>query len=631
MARGALSKGRSTSVLLQPWLRRSAAFQVGFDLYPVFPFCPTRLNTADDPTRDVDLRPPVSHSIFWDHPFDSRIMHRTGLKRFAANWVRLILILLQVHAVSSCHSGVWQGSVSSPCYLDFDALCFRSRHVSSALQDFGSNPWILNFNGLWLKRCNAEISCKGSELSPWIFDFDGLQLWAQVFRSTKQGPGSSLWILDSSKFWRWPCDFLRSLSAALLSGLWIYLAIFLLCNSRGLAKTCLLPASWSPCIGVGAPFEHVGWTRFGVAAMAPGSALEKKRALQRQGIALSGDRVALEVTRVRRLKLLNSFRSWLWTTRGVSLSFLLTERPADPEKIAKWLVEFGKELYKSGKAYNTYAETINAVAGARTQIKRHLTSAWDYAFSWIANEPFDHHPAMPPGILVALMSLALLWGWPQVAAVFGLAWAGVLRIGEVLQATRADLVLPEDAIAGTSFALLKIREPKTRGRHAKHQAARIDPVDVIQVLRLAYGKVDGSSPLWPQSSATLRKRLKDLLRALKLPTEPCNGQRPFDLSSFRPGGASWLLMSTENVELVRRRGRWLSNRTMEIYLQEVQYCTYLERLPRSSREMIDTCTAGFADVPSPGHSFHCMRHPHRCLVLLAARKEGYNGGLMVYI
>eukprot|EP00435_Cladocopium_sp_Y103_P065786 s89_g27.t1 len=302
--------------------------------------------------------------------------------------------------------------------------------------------------------------------------------------------------------------------------------------------------------------------------MAPGSALERKRAASRRGITLAGDRVVLDVTRVRRKKLFSLFQSWLWTQHGVSLLYLLNEKPADPEVISKWLVEYGKEMYRTGKTYNSYAETVNAIAGARPQIRKQLTQAWDYAFSWIAGEPSDHHPALPAGILIAMMSLALTWGWPQVAAVFGLAWAGVLRIGEVLQATRDDLILPSDALAGTNFALLKIKEPKTRGRHAKHQSARIDPADIIQVLKIAYEKADRQSLLWPQSASTLRKTLRDLLRALKLPTESVNGVRPFDLSSFRPGGASWLLMTTENSELVRRRGRWLSTRVMEIYLQE---------------------------------------------------------------
>ena len=307
----------------------------------------------------------------------------------------------------------------------------------------------------------------------------------------------------------------------------------------------------------------------------------------------------------------------------------MREKPADPEQIAHWLVEFGKELYKSGKAYNSYAETMTAVACSRPQIKKQLTQAWDYAFSWVAGEPFGHHPALPAGILVAMLSLALLWGWPQVAAVFGLAWAGVLRIGEVLQATRADLVLPGDAVAGTDFALLKIREPKTRGRHAKHQAARIDPVDIIQILELAYKNVPKSTPLWTQSSATLRKRLNDLMKALKLPTEERGDVRPFDLSSFRLGGASWLFMATESSELVRRRGRWHSTRVMEIYLQEIQYVTYLEKLPRESREMVDVYTAGFEDVLQQVSFFAETGIPCTAwFFLLQSRwaQQGANGG-----
>ena len=60
VARGALGKGRSTSRLLKPLLRRACVLQVCFDLYPVWPFCPTRHNVADDPTRDVKRRSPFT-------------------------------------------------------------------------------------------------------------------------------------------------------------------------------------------------------------------------------------------------------------------------------------------------------------------------------------------------------------------------------------------------------------------------------------------------------------------------------------------------------------------------------------------------------------------------------------------
>ena len=76
-----------------------------------------------------------------------------------------------------------------------------------------------------------------------------------------------------------------------------------------------------------------------------------------------------------------------------------------------------------------------------------------------------------------------------------LTWAGILRIGESLQACRRDLVLPDDAAPGTSHALLRIKEPKTRGKHARHQAARIDPSDIVQLLEIAFKKLSDEEKL----------------------------------------------------------------------------------------------------------------------------------------
>ena len=190
----------------------------------------------------------------------------------------------------------------------------------------------------------------------------------------------------------------------------------------------------------------------------------------------------------------------------------------------------------------------------------------------------------------------MTWGWAHEAAVILLGWAGILRIGEVLAASRAELVLPIDAVPGTTFALLMIRQPKTRGRMAKHQAARIDQADVITYLTALYGKCESSEPLWPFSASTLRKRFAQLLDALALPSKKQHGQAPFDLGSLRPGGATWLLHQKESPDVVRRRGRWASMRVMEIYLQEVQVTTFTERLGPRSRERIQICAGAYASI-----------------------------------
>ena len=110
------------------------------------------------------------------------------------------------------------------------------------------------------------------------------------------------------------------------------------------------------------------------------------------------------------------------------LQTLLTAKPPDAEEISRWLVTYGQEMFLAGKAYGKFAETINGVAAARPIFRKQLVAAWDLAFAWLADEPFQHHPALSLAILLALMATALMWGWPIEAAIVGLTWSGILRI-----------------------------------------------------------------------------------------------------------------------------------------------------------------------------------------------------------
>lgn len=177
-----------------------------------------------------------------------------------------------------------------------------------------------------------------------------------------------------------------------------------------------------------------------------------------------------------------------------------------------------------------------------------------------------------------------------------ITWTGLLRIGETLAATRAELVLPSDAAPGVTTALLRILQPKTRGRAAKHQCSRIDYPDVIELLEATYGNADRSDRLWPHSRQLLRKRFAQLQQALGLDPTRHGGHVPYDLGSLRPGGATFLLQLTEDAEQVRRRGRWLSSRVLEIYVQESSVATFQTRLSSESRQKIEALAGAFPRI-----------------------------------
>ena len=225
-----------------------------------------------------------------------------------------------------------------------------------------------------------------------------------------------------------------------------------------------------------------------------------------------------------------------------------------------------------------------------------LTGAWDYAFSWLREEPGEHHVACPFQILLAILSLSILWGWPAVAGLVALSWGAVCRIGEVLQAFRKDLVLPSDVGFTSNAVFLKVTEPKTRYRTVRHQMTRLEYQDLVQLISCAFSGLGPNQRLWPHSAQLLRNRFRQLLKGLGLPSERTADQRCLDLGSLRAGGATFLLLATEDSELVRRRGRWIAPRTMEIYLQEVQATVYFPSLPSLLKERILNLALSFPEL-----------------------------------
>lgn len=201
-----------------------------------------------------------------------------------------------------------------------------------------------------------------------------------------------------------------------------------------------------------------------------------------------------------------------------------------------------------------YSETINAIASLRPRFRRTLQGAWDVAYTWLRHEPGNHHIALPWQALLGVLTAAFLWGWYRVAGIVALAWGSISRIGEVLAAERHQLVLPSDIGFTTDYLLLKIDDPKTRFRGARHQVARLDQPDLLAICEATLSGIPKNAKLWPLSPQTLRKRFYSLPDALKLQRSEQHGQRGIDLGSLRAGGATWLLEKSENHSLVQRRG-----------------------------------------------------------------------------
>ena len=205
----------------------------------------------------------------------------------------------------------------------------------------------------------------------------------------------------------------------------------------------------------------------------PAAAMENARARKtveerrqaRAGSGLERGRPALQSTKDRREKLRELFASWL-LRRGRTWDGLVELAKRDIEQVNEVFIWYGQWLFEEGRPYYHYAETLNAFSVQCPSIRRQLQASWDLAFSWQRLEPPTHHTALPWQVLLAILTVAFLWGWDDVAGVIALCWGGLARVGEVMAARRRDLVLPEDVGRecgwGIRQVFMSILEPKTR-------------------------------------------------------------------------------------------------------------------------------------------------------------------------
>ena len=360
--------------------------------------------------------------------------------------------------------------------------------------------------------------------------------------------------------------------------------------------------------------------------MRPRNNDDVQRASKRASVPLTSGRPVLPVTKSFRDKLLEQFGVWL-QDRGTGLDSLLESSFQFPDRVVDFLIDYGKELYLAGRPYNHFAETINGISAIKPHMRRLVSSAWDLAISWLRAEPGDHHVACPFQILLALLSTCILWGWPAVAGMIALSWGAICRAGEVFAALRADLILPRDVLFSSAGVFLRVQEPKTRFKAARHQVARCDYEDLVELLDCAFGRLPKNVRLWTASGQLLRTRFRQLLRGIGLPVSRSQAGKPLDLGSLRAGGATHLLLVSEDSELVRRRGRWLASRTMEIYLQEAGSTQYFPLLPNDVKARVMSLAAAFPELLRRMRTFSDAQIPPAAWhdLFLQMRTDGNDG------
>ena len=284
-------------------------------------------------------------------------------------------------------------------------------------------------------------------------------------------------------------------------------------------------------------------------------------------------------TRQKMTKSLEAFRCWLLDEFGLSLPQVLSSQ----RSAALALRAYGLALFEGGFPRYLLVYAITAVQDLCPEFRSHLTPAWQIDKKWQLAEPGSCRPVISRPVLLAALSVALLWGWADWAAITLLGFLCMLHPNEFIVLTRGDLVLPVDALSADRIAYIHIGNPKT-ARFARRQHCRLEDDVALRFLEARYTSRPFTERIFRGSLHTYRQQWNSIMAKLGVPFRQADrGATP---GVLRGSGATFLYAETEDLALVAWRGRWSKIKTIEFYLQEVAAQLLLQQLGPTARERI---------------------------------------------
>ena len=315
------------------------------------------------------------------------------------------------------------------------------------------------------------------------------------------------------------------------------------------------------------------------------------RPRQRAGRAADVEQVTLLLpcTVKNQDKALEGFRCWL-ALRGVNTELLLLLQCR--QLMGDLTREYGRHLFKDGAPLFSFLMLLTALDRVDKRVRPFLDPGWDIAKKWRAIEPGNHRTPIAAPLFKAIVVVSLLKGWRRMAGCMTIAFMGPGRIGEVLRASRSELVLPKDLLfEPRDRVFLQVTAPKsahTGGAITQHIAVRSEAL--ASFLSALFSCLRPDERLFPFSPSAFRTRWDHILNVLRVP--PSAGYTP---GGLRGGGAVHAYLCDVHPSDIQWRMRLKHMTTLQRYLQEVTCLMSLRQLSSDAIENVRVC-ASFFDI-----------------------------------
>lgn len=222
------------------------------------------------------------------------------------------------------------------------------------------------------------------------------------------------------------------------------------------------------------------------------------------------------------------------------------------------LFDYLHHLYVSGQGQNLGISTLYGLIMYEPRVRDHLVSSRLALRGWAKHCPPTSYPPLTWELTVLLCIYLIRHNQYRAGIALLLAFDCLLRIGEVAQLRREDVVEPGDVRVGaaSSGVWLRLRHTKT----GRDQLVQVLNPHVASLLHDLVRATPPRASLVGVSADWLRRLFKHACADVGL-------SAAYVPHSLRHGGATYLYMRGWTIESILVRGRWASVKSARTYIQ----------------------------------------------------------------
>ena len=222
------------------------------------------------------------------------------------------------------------------------------------------------------------------------------------------------------------------------------------------------------------------------------------------------------------------------------------------EQLADWV----ESQWREGESLGSVSDALCGLSFHLPLARTRIPEAWRLFRTWRRVEKPDRAPPLPSFILWGLVGFSIR-DWPRMAALLALGFHAMLRTGELLKVSPADILVQGQR------GVLRLRDTKTASNY--DEMVQLHDIRVLDILRTVLPMLphkDHERPIWNRSDQSFRESLDWLFTHFNLENFRFRGY------SIRRGGASFDFDTYHNMERTLLRGRWQSSRVARIYITD---------------------------------------------------------------